>query len=229
MWLAAAVVSGCAPSRPTVADRAEDADKEFESGADRRPSPQTLYTLARILASQGRDTECVGVLKRVIRESPDFLPAYYDMSEAQMRLHNPSGAIEVLQSGLRVSPHNAILWNNLGMCFLLERQYGQALDQFTMACGIEPASTSYRANLALALGFLGRYGEAMALYQQFLPPEEAHYNLGIICRAQSDPLRSQAEFQASGAAAPPPAVKAQPATAPAPAGGPPEVGPVASH
>ena len=41
---------------------------------------------------------------------------------------------------------------------------------------------------------LGRYEEAMALYQRVVKPQQAHYNLAVVCEARKDTKRAAAEF-----------------------------------
>lgn len=190
--LGVVLAGGCGADRSKLA---EDSDKAFEEGADRKPSAQTLLAMAKILASQGRDADCVAVLKRIQREEPKFMPAYYEMAEAQMRLQRPEEAKAALEAGLRIDPRSAMLWNNLGMCRLLEDQYAPALESFFKASRLEPGSSQYRANAALAMAFLGRYDEALALYQHAMPEAEAHYNVAIVCLARRDGARGEAEFQ----------------------------------
>ena len=46
----------------------------------------------------------------------------------------------------------------------------------------------------MAVGMLGRYEEALALYKQVVKPQQAHYNLAVVCEARQDTKRATAEF-----------------------------------
>ena len=91
------------------------ADREFQTQANRPPTPKTLWATAQILANQGKDKECEYILNRIIREDPKFLPARNSLAELQMRQGRTNEAIETLQDALRIQPKDPVLLNNLGM------------------------------------------------------------------------------------------------------------------
>ena len=148
---------------------------------DRPPTAKTLYVMADILASQGRDRDAELILKRVLRESPSFFPAYNMLAELQMRKRHIAEATSTLAAGLQVNPNDPVLLNNLGMCWLIRKDYEKALEYFTQAAGIVPENTRYRSNMATSLVLLDRRQEALALYEQILPKEEALENIRVLC------------------------------------------------
>jgi Flp pilus assembly protein TadD len=191
------LLSGCASGTHqdySYSDQRQ-ADAAFQKGADRPPTAATLYAMARILAAQGKDGESRVVLSRVIQRHPHFMPSYCDLAELHLRHHRVDDAMESLRAGLRVSPEDPVLLNDLGMCWLLKRDYEQALNAFGQAAAISPYNARYRANMAFAAGMLGRYEETLSLYYQVMPEEDAHYNLGVICEARKDFERATAEFR----------------------------------
>ncbi len=178
---------GCSGPEPPQAGkppRADNAQTEFETQRDRPPSAMTLYSMAGILATKGEDTQCEFVLRRCIREHPQFTPAYNSLAELQMRQGRANEAVDMLSEALRIRPHDPVLLNNLGMCFLVRRQYEKALDLFTQAAGLVPESEKYRANMATTLGLLGRQEESLALMQQVLPGDKAKHNAEILRKAR---------------------------------------------
>ena len=194
MLLAACVLAGCMPADevPGAADRADD---EFQAGAGRPPTAKTLHALAAILATQGRDSESESLLRRTVREYPRFLPAYCDLAKLQVRQRRINDAVRTLTVGLAFWPKDGVLLNDLGMCHMLLTEYTEALALFTRASASAPQNARYRANMATALGMLGRYDEALALYEQVIPPAEAHYNVGVLCEARKDMRRAAEEFK----------------------------------
>jgi tetratricopeptide (TPR) repeat protein len=177
-----ATASGSAPK--SIANR-NDADAAFQKSAGRPPTAKTLYTMADILAAQGRDADCELILKRIIREHPRFLPAYNSLAELQMRQQRINDAMDTLAAGLRISPKDAVLLNNLGMCRLIGKDYENALAAFTKAAGLTPGNTRYRANMAVALGLMGRYEESLALFKQILNQQQAQHNLDVLRKASA--------------------------------------------
>lgn len=148
---------------------------------DRPPTAKTLYIMADILMSQGKDRNAELTLKRIASESPDFLPTYNTLAELQMRKRRITEAVSTLSAGLQVNPNDPVLLNNQGMCWLIRKDYEKALEYFTQAAGIVPENTRYRSNMATTLVLLDRRQEALALYEQILPKEEALENIRVLC------------------------------------------------
>jgi Flp pilus assembly protein TadD len=152
---------------------------------DRPPTAKTLYLMADILSAQGKDGEAEQLYNRIITQYPDFLPAYNDLSALQMRQRRIPEAMRTLEAGLKIKSDDPVLLNNMGMCCLIRKEYEKALSYFTEAAGLVPENTRYRSNTATALALLGRRDEALSLYRQILPEEEAMENIRILCdRAQ---------------------------------------------
>ena len=159
-------------------------DQAFQAGADLPPSPKTLYAVARICRTQGRDAQCESLLLKIVADNPRFMPAYCDLAEVQLRQRRIDEAQKTLERGLRVFPRDPVLRNDLGMCRLMQGDCEGALNAFTSAVASVPHDPRYRANMAVALGLLGRDEESMALYEQVLSPEEVANNLSILRRAR---------------------------------------------
>jgi Flp pilus assembly protein TadD len=168
--------------------------RAFDLGTNKNPSAKTLHAMARVMASQGRDAEGEIVLERLIHDYPHFLPAYNELAELHNRQNNYDSAAEALRAGLEVAPKDPVLLNNLGMCYALEHRFEDALKTFTDAAACAPEDVRPRANMAFALGMLGRMDEARSLYEQVVPPQDAHYNLAVIYEARKDPQSAAREF-----------------------------------
>jgi Flp pilus assembly protein TadD len=181
------LVAGCEePARSGMAGkdlRLGQAAQPPEVQPDAPPTAKTLYATADILAAQGKDKECEFVLRRCLSQYPRFTPAYNSLAELQMRQGRVHEAVAVLTKALEVRPKDPVLLNNLGMCLLIRKDYGRALERFTQAGGLVPESEKYRANMATALGLLGRQEESLALLEQVLPPDQARHNAEILHKA----------------------------------------------
>jgi Flp pilus assembly protein TadD len=66
------------------------------------------------------------------------------------------------------------------MCWLIRKRYQRALDSFSKAAALVPENTRYRSNMATALALMGRYDEALSLYRQILPEQQARENVRIL-------------------------------------------------
>lgn len=179
------VLSGCKRKQQKIS-YSRQADEEFQKGANRAPTARTLYAMAKIFATQGKERQCRYILVHTIREHRDFVPAYCELAELYMRQGQVEMAVDTLKGALRYSPHDPVLMNNLGLCYLLRDEYADAQTMFASAAGKSPSDARYRANLAVAIGMMGRYDEALSLFKQVMPEADAHYNLGVICEARND-------------------------------------------
>ena len=182
-------VSGCSESTNSGTDTDWVMDKselEFQTQGNNPPTVKTLSAMAEILATQGRDSECEYVLKRIIQDNPKYLPAYNNLAELQMRQGHTNAAIETLQHALRINSEDTVLLNNLGMCWVVRRDYEAALKMFTRAAGIMPENVKYRANMAVALGLMGRDEESLSLFKHILPEDQANHNLSVLREANRD-------------------------------------------
>lgn len=177
---------GCAGQKSAVKSSIPDPLTVDPFDPDRPPTARTLYVMADILASQGRDRDAQYYLERVIREYPDFVAAYNSLAELQMRNRQFAAADKTLTAGLTASPDDPVLLNNLGMCRLIQKDYESALEYFIQAAGLAPERTRYRSNMATALVLLDRHEEALALYEQILPKEEALENIQLLCESVSN-------------------------------------------
>lgn len=153
---------------------------KFEEISEPIPTAKTLYVMATILASQGKDAECEAVMKRIIREYPDFFPVYNSLAELQLRQGRKKDAIETMYGGLRARPEDTTLLNNIGVCQLICMDYENALEMFTKAASIMPENAKYRANMAVTLSLMGHYEESLSLFRQVLSQEDAEYNVNAI-------------------------------------------------
>lgn len=195
------LTAGCETTqetRPSNFSQEHDIDSEFAAGADRPPTPHTIYRLARLLAAQGKDQAAEAALLNSIQRYPDFQPSYEELANLYVRHRKIEDAVRVLQESLNISANDPVIRNNLGMCWLMLERHEMALDQFKLAAELAPDDARYPANIALALGSLGRYDEALAIYHEVMPIGEGHYNVAVIARARGDEARSLEEFELAG-------------------------------
>ena len=187
VFIACCWLQGCneaVKSKNIKKDNLNYSNLDFEQGANQPPTVKTLYALADILSTQGKNAEAELVLKRIVQEHPEFLPAWNSLAELQMRQHHIDEAINTLSAAQKINPNDPVLLNNLGMCYMIRQDYNKALEMFTATTGVKPENARYRANMAVCLAFLGRNDEALSLYRQILSEKQAQHNLNIIRAAR---------------------------------------------
>ena len=173
-------------------------DSTFDAAGDRAPTVGSMHSMARLCISQGRDRDAENVLQNILEQQVDFLPAYEELAQIYLRADMVDSAVAELRAGLVIAPRDAVFLNDLGMCQLLQHDYVSALDNFTQAAGRCPTNARCRANMAVALGMLGRTDEALSLYLQVLPPADAHWNVAVLCDANRNAERALREYVRAG-------------------------------
>lgn len=157
----------------------------WDEGADRPPTAPTLYSLARMFITTGRDVQAESVLLSCRARYPHFRPAVLELAGVYARHGKVDDAIAVLDQALRAGHDDPVMRNDLGMCLLLKNEYEQALDQFSLAAAAAPDDARFKANAAMAAGMIGRDDEALALYREFLTAQDAEHNLALLREARS--------------------------------------------
>ncbi len=162
----------------------DDANSLFDMGSDRPPTSKTMYAIARVMAANEQDDNAERILRSVLREDPDFRPAWLELAELQVRQQRVEEAIETLKLGIQRVPGDPVLLNNLGICMVLRDDFVRAAEHFRQASETWPRDTRFQANLAMALGMQGREREAREIYQRILTAEDVEHNLEVIRRAR---------------------------------------------
>lgn len=198
LMLASVMLTGCnaganATSTSSLFNTASD--DEFDQGADRAPMLKTRFLYARLVAEQGQHREAEALLAGIRQEYADFLPVYLELARIKMEQGRTRRAAYYLGQGLKRSPNDPVLLNNLGVCFMTLKKYDKALTSFTRAAAAAPEDPRYRASVAMTLGVQGRYDEALSLYRQVMDPGLAHYNTALLAEANSSLERAQAEYE----------------------------------
>jgi len=200
-WLCICLLclGGCsesAGSDPELVGGMSDTADNFQTASKRPPTAKTLCALADILATQGKDSECEYVLRRILQEHPEYLPAYNSLAELQMRQGLTNDAKKTLKDALVVHPGEPTILNNLGMCRMVRGEYEDALQMFTEAAGAMPGYARYRANMAVVLGLMDREEESLALFSQVMCEEDATHNLTVLREARSMPGEASSSLNA---------------------------------
>jgi len=181
------LIIGCETPPPAVGTQGANMQKaqplEDPFDPERPPTAKTLYLMADILTAQGKDTEAEQLYRRIHSQYPEFRPAYNAYAALLMRQRRIPEATLTLENGLEQNPNDPVLLNNLGMCFLIRKDYPRALKYFTDAAAVVPENTRYRSNMATVLALMDRKDEALALYKQILPEKEALENIQALYKS----------------------------------------------
>jgi tetratricopeptide (TPR) repeat protein len=98
----------------------------------------------------------------------------------------------MFREGIRAEPESAMIQNNLGCNFLLQKKFFEAEEAFRFAMVSSPDFQRAHMNLGIALVHQGRFDEALAEFKKVVAEDVAHYNVGVVCIQKQDYSKSQA-------------------------------------
>jgi hypothetical protein len=136
--------------------------------------------MARLLIGQGKEEQGEAVLLGMVSDYPRYTPAYSELARLWVRHGRVAEAEEMLEKAMDRVEGDPVLYNNAGICALLQDDLDGALANFSKAAAAAPGNPKYRANQALALGLLGRTDDARNLYMQILPKDDVEHNMETI-------------------------------------------------
>ncbi|HEU4401962.1 MAG TPA: tetratricopeptide repeat protein [Candidatus Polarisedimenticolia bacterium] len=67
------------------------------------------YRLAQGLSDQGKERDAIGILRRLVRMEPSFVPAHLRLGKALAAIEQPEEAVEVWEEGYRATGHPIFL------------------------------------------------------------------------------------------------------------------------
>jgi serine/threonine-protein kinase len=140
-----------------------------------QPSWQSLHILANVEYRQGRLDDARRHLDALLQRSPGNIDGLKTLAMIQL-LRDTGAAIVTLRQIAKSTP-DADSLTNLGVALLLQRQYGEAEENFRQALKLQPGSSSASLNLADCQLLQGRGAEARALYSGIVAEaERSHRN-----------------------------------------------------
>lgn len=150
-------------------NRPAEAEREYRRAADLAPmNARAAIGIGESLAAQGLYDDALAAFLRASGYEPDSPDPYLAIARMHAGREHWTLAAEHYRAALRLSPGNRQA--RIGLISVLNsgRMYAQALQEAEATLRIVPNDLDVQANLAIALDGLGRYDEAVALYQKLL-------------------------------------------------------------
>jgi tetratricopeptide (TPR) repeat protein len=157
---------------------------------------RSYYGLAGALRLSGRLAEAEGAYRRALELDPDHFEARYNLAyvcDLQGRSQEAEAEYRKL---LERAPQRQDLRNNLGVMYLKRRAFAAAAAQFEEVLARQPNHRLACRNLAIAYEALGRYAEAVQLYQRLVDngeEEQVHNHLARLYAKLGDGARAAQE------------------------------------
>jgi tetratricopeptide (TPR) repeat protein len=123
------------------------------------------YNLGNALAQQGKFDEAIACWQEVISLQPDLVVAYQQLGTVFQKLEDFNAAISNYSQALAIRSDFQTAYN-LGLCWLEQRQWQQAIACFQRAIQLQPSYSPAYGESGYALLQQGKLAEAIDYFRQ---------------------------------------------------------------
>ena len=160
---------------------AEDAVSPLEKAARASHDPEIETQLAIALRQAGDTDKALIWLKRAIKRTPPFAPAFHELGFVLHSLKRSGEAIEVLKQGIAVAPMMTEMPIQLGFVCYAINDRANAGSAFARALSINPLDSEAIHGLATVLIDRGDFAQAAELFRRALSanPDDTVARIGL--------------------------------------------------
>lgn len=178
--------------------------KIFEPTAEHEPAilPVTHFAAGQLFEKQGQTEIAIAQYRQATELNPQFTTAYNRLAICLDRVGLHHEAERALREGVRIEPTAAYLRNNLGFNLMAQGRWQEAEQQFRQALHMNPGYQRARINLGVALSKQSLSDEAFAQFQIVVGGAFAHFNMGLLHKAEGDYAQAAESFRQALAAEP---------------------------
>ncbi len=198
-----AVVIGCHTSeRPLTAEDGDwlqrNRDKIVEEDGDDSGEPILPFThlaAGQLFEKQNQLGKAMLQYRKAIVGSPEFVPAYNRLGICLNKTGQYQEADACFREAIRLAPDQPSLYNNLAFSLMLQKRWADAEAELQQAARLSPGYERVHMNLAIVMVKQGRYDAAFTQFQSVLGDAMAHYNMGMMYKAQGLTRQAHDSFQ----------------------------------
>jgi len=149
----------------------------------------------------GRTNEAVQIYQRILRETPDFTDARFNLATLLASSEALDDAIEQYAKILELEPDNASALTNIGNVYQKQGHHDKARDNYLRSIEIDDTISESYLGLGNALLSLGEVQGAVDAFQHALDLKDdlapAHNNLGVALMALGRTSEAKKRFERS--------------------------------
>ena len=146
----------------------------------RKHSAADEYRLALSAEKQKDYAKARDLYASLQKKSPE-IPLYaHRMGVVSTQLGDHVTASKYFEHARKLDPNNASLLTDMGYSAILQQDYVQAEGLLTKAVKLQPENARAVNNLALAIGYQGRFDESLATFRKINSEGHAQANLGYV-------------------------------------------------
>lgn len=142
---------------------------------------------AQSFYQQGKWSQAEEQVRRILSEDPKHAKALELLALIAFECGHPEAGADLFQQALQEAPHDALIWCNLGHCYLRQLKFTEALYALQQACNLKLDFAAAHNLRGIVLQELNRPVEAIEAFETTLklqPSTEVHYNLAVAYRKQ---------------------------------------------
>jgi tetratricopeptide (TPR) repeat protein len=149
------------------AGRIEQAEAVYREILRRDPNHvEALRLLALVAMNAEHYGQAEQLLKRAVEIAPDFLPAWIDLSRAQLERLEVPAALASVERALQLNPHSASVHVNLANAQARSGRHDHAIASYGRAIELDPGLPAGYLGLGNTLKTVGRQAEAINVYRR---------------------------------------------------------------
>jgi Tfp pilus assembly protein PilF len=175
------------PQRATSPSQQSPSEAKDEAPADLPPAKieaRTFIAAGRLHESQNRLLPAIEQYRHALAEDPQNVHILAKLGVLYDTVGNGAEAEKVYLQAVELDPRSALLHNNLAFSYILRQRWEDAQAALAQAIDLKPDFARARINMAMVLSQTNRFDDAMRQFQMVLPPDEAHYNLGLMYQSK---------------------------------------------
>jgi tetratricopeptide (TPR) repeat protein len=182
----AATVSGCASSNTSVSSSLTPATPSFML-SDQEKAERSLKDPAALHLAYGRFEEQVGQpgearksYEKALGENPHSVDAVLGLARLDQLADKPKEAEAGFQRALAMKPGDPAILAARGQFYASQKHWPEARRDLSMAIAAAPNVPIYKHQLAVAETRSGDINAGLAVFNQLVGPEKAHYNVAFL-------------------------------------------------
>jgi Tfp pilus assembly protein PilF len=203
LCLLAATAAGCASGNASVSGPLGNATPSFmlseQQKAERNlKDPASLHLAYGHFEEQvGQPVEARKSYEKALAENPHSIEAALGLARLDQLADKPQEAEAGFQRALRMKPGDPAVLAACGQFYASQKRWPDALKDFNAAIAAAPNVPAYKHRLAIAEIQAGDINAGLAVFNQLVGPEKAHYNVAFLLAQQGQSAAAAAQCQAA--------------------------------
>jgi tetratricopeptide (TPR) repeat protein len=201
LCLLAAIAPGCASSNASVSTSPSPATPSFML-SDQEKAERNLKDPAALHLAYGHFEEQVGQpgeahksYEKALAENPHSIEAVLGLARLDQLADKPQEAEAGFQRALKMKPGDPAVLAACGQFYASQKRWPEALRDLNAAIAAAPKVPAYKHRLAIAEVRAGDINAGLAVFNQLVGPEKAHYNVAFLLAQEGKPDAAAVQCQ----------------------------------